>query len=324
MKVSVVISTYSPKKPETLFKLLESLYGQSYGDLEVLVAVDVNKALSEQIAGVMREKYGDRPMRTIFNEENKGLSCSRNAGVLNATGEVIAFIDDDAIPDKDWISRIVETFNKYPEAAAVVGDTLPGWERGDLAWFPKELYWIISCSYTMTPTSEQEVERGFGVNMAFKKDALIDAGMFSPDFGISGKRWLGGDEIVMFMNIRRRGKKIIFNPRVIVHHDVYANRTAYRNVVKRAYNQGITVGLYKSLPYYNIRNSTENTYLKSLLFEFYPHAVARFFRTLSLTEIKKMAFVTSVIMAQGTGYAYSSVAEWLKRTFKGAGTSSPR
>jgi glucosyl-dolichyl phosphate glucuronosyltransferase len=322
MKVSVVISTYKPKKPETLFSLLESLNGQSYGDLEVLVVVDENRELCEKIDRLIKEKWDPGRLRTVFNPENKGLSSSRNRGVMDSSGEVVAFIDDDAVPERDWVKNIVETLREFPAAASVVGDTRPRWESGRMAWFPRELYWMISCSYTMTPTVKQKVERGFGVNMAFRKNALVRAGLFNPSFGISGKRWLGGDEIVVFMNIIRAGEDIIFNPDVIVYHDVYAARIAYGNIVRRAFNQGVTVRLYKTLPHYRIRNSVENKYLHTLLFEFYPRSIVRLFRTLSPVELKRMAYVTSVILAQGTGYTYSSVTLLVKRIFKASGTSS--
>lgn len=304
MKASIVISTYSPKRPDTLFKLLDSLHAQTYKDIEVLVIIDVNRELYRQVDEHIKA-YKDGSFKAVFNPENKGLSCSRNTGVGLASGEIIAFIDDDAVPEPDWVSRIVDTFKECPEAVAVVGHTIPRWEDEGMAWFPKELYWMISCSYTMMPASRQEVERGFGVNMAFRKSALLEAGLFNPDFGISGKRWIGGDEVVVFLNIKRMGRKVIFNPEVVVHHDVYKNRIDYRTIVKRAFNQGITMGLYSTLPYYDLKGSTESIYFKGLLLKFYPECAASFFRTLSPVEIKKAVFVSSVIISQGVGYVYS-------------------
>lgn len=308
MKASVVVCTYRPKGPDTLSNLLQGLRAQTYRDMEIVIVIDGNEELYPKILELIKEGFGAIPVKVVPNKVNQGLSRTRNDGIKNASGDVVAFIDDDAIPDARWVEEIVGTFEKYPGIVAVVGEVLPKWEREDMAWFPRDLYWMISCSYTMTPKAMQEVERGFGVNMAFRRDALVKAGMFNADFGMTKSRQIQGDEISLFLKIKNMGQKVMFNPAAVVHHEVYDNRIAYKTVVRRAFNQGVTVGLYRKLPQYKVTDSTESRYLNELLFGFYPRCVSRFVHTLSSVEIKKAVYVTSVIIAQGAGYLYSVIS----------------
>ena len=63
------------------------------------------------------------PMKTVYSrlEKNSGAGAARNVGLQNAKGKIIVFLDDDCLVKPDWLDRIVETFKKYPEAAAVGG-----------------------------------------------------------------------------------------------------------------------------------------------------------------------------------------------------------
>jgi len=112
-----------------------------------------------------------------------------------------------------------------------------------MSWFPKELHWMISCSYIMTPNQKEEVERGFGTNMAFKRYLLDDVGMFDTNLGIKGKNWVGGEDTDMFLSIKEAGKKVIFNPDARVLHKVYAYRISTKNIMKRAFDGGVSVAI---------------------------------------------------------------------------------
>lgn len=175
-----------------------------------------------------------------------------------------------------------------------------------MSWFPKELQWMISCSYVMTPRKMQDVDRGFGTNMAFLKELVINAGMFDTNFGIKENKWIGGEDTKMFFNIKKYGKRVIFNPNTIVYHKIYSSRIKFSNIAKRSFSGGLSVAFMKNLLSYNVKNSMEDKYLNHLFFKFYPKSFTKLFNQPSKNIVKQIAAVSLVILCEGSGYLYGS------------------
>lgn len=301
MKISIIISTYSANRYSDLVDLLENIKIQTYDNIETIIIVDKDKVLYNKIENFISNNIN---MKIIFNPENKGLSSSRNIGIVHATGDIITFIDDDAIPDPKWIEVITNTF-RSDDVGAVTGDIIPLWENEDMSWFPKELHWMISCSYIMTPSTKCEIERGFGTNMSFKKSIIDKIGMFNTNLGINGKNWVGGEDTDIFLRVREFGNKVIFDPDAKVFHKICAHRVNIWNIIKRAFDGGFSVAAMSKVRRYDITNSTENGYLKRLFFKFYPDKLKELIITPSwMITSKQITIVTTVILLEGIGYLY--------------------
>lgn len=302
MKISIIVSTYSGDRYNDLINLLESIKLQTHSDadydIEPIIIVDENKDLFDKLNN--DEKFSK--MIFVFNPKNKGLSYSRNIGIMRASGEIFAFIDDDALACHNWAKALVETFDNK-DVGAVAGHIIPIWEHKSMSWFPKELFWMISCSYTMTPNFKCEVDRGFGTNMAFKKDVFEKVGMFDTKLGINGKNWIGGEDTVMFLKVKDIGKKVMFNPDAKVLHKVYRSRINMLKIINRAFSGGNSVAIMKNVRRYNLSNSVENKYIKTLIFEFYPRTFKKL-TTNTMESIKQIVTVTLVITAESIGYMY--------------------
>jgi glycosyltransferase involved in cell wall biosynthesis len=91
--------------------------------LEIIVVVDGNKELYNELVkgGIEVDK-----LKLILNEENLGLSQSRNRGTIEARGDIIAFFDDDAVADKNWVEELVRMYEEH-DAIAAGGKILPKW-----------------------------------------------------------------------------------------------------------------------------------------------------------------------------------------------------
>ncbi|MFQ3319873.1 MAG: glycosyltransferase involved in cell wall biosynthesis, partial [Natronomonas sp.] len=143
MKVSVVVCTYSEGMYEHLQDCLESLRSQTHDDVEIITVVDGNEGLAERITA----DYDDVPEITVHcNDENVGLSASRNNALEYATGDVIAFIDDDAVADEEWIEELVAAYEEQ-DALAVGGQMTPIWVAGKPEFLPEEFYWLIGVTH---------------------------------------------------------------------------------------------------------------------------------------------------------------------------------
>lgn len=306
MILSIVVSAYSFNRLKDLIEVIDAIQNQSYKPFELNLIIDKDERLFNAVKEhISINKFENT--NVIFNKENNGLSYSRNVGVLNSTGKIIAFIDDDAIPDINWAKNIVETFHNDSEVGAIAGEIIPLWEHKNMCWFPKELHWMISCSYVMTPCEIQDVDRGFGANMAFLKELIVKAGMFDTNLGINGNRWIGGEDTKMFLSVKEYGKRVVFNPYAIVHHKIYSSRIEFRNIAKRSFNGGLSVSVLKNYIDYNPKKSTENSYLKQLLFEFYPKSFMKLLMVPTINTIKQISAVSCVIFCEIVGYSYGKV-----------------
>src|SRR5205814_2740002 len=141
--------------------------------LEVIVVNDGSTDETPQIAS-------NYPYRVI-NEENQGLSRARNTGIAAATGEIVAFIDDDAYPDPHWLRFIALSFIEG-KFAAVGGPNLApmrdGWRADAIANAPGGPNAVL--------ISHRTAEHIPGCNMAFRKEALESIGGFDPRFRTGG------------------------------------------------------------------------------------------------------------------------------------------
>jgi len=302
MEVSVIISSYSSKRYNDLKNILEALNNQTYQNREVIIVIDEDHMLLTKLDNFINENNFTW-VKLVFNHKNRGLSFSRNLGIAKSSGKVYSFIDDDAIPTEGWIESIISSF--YDSSiGAVTGNVFPIWEDRSLVWFPLELHWMISCSYIMTPTEITEVERGFGVNMSFRKEVVDHVGLFNTHLGLNNGRWLGGEDTEMFQRTRRAGWKVLFNPAVTVLHKVDKSRLITRNLIMRAYSGGASVAALKKLGANSINQSTETQYLSRIVFESTPRLIRNLNSKNYLVVIHKLLIIWLVIAAEIVGYFY--------------------
>ena len=146
MKISIIVPFYSRERLGDVKELLDSIQGQQYEGIETLVVAERSKEFAEEISGYVKEK-GYKGARVLFNRGEWGSYSARNLGIEQAGGDIIAFIDDDALLLPGWA---YETASHYKEDDSVIGLTgpiLPLWQDESMSWFPREFYWIFSCTY---------------------------------------------------------------------------------------------------------------------------------------------------------------------------------
>ncbi|QLA14807.1 glycosyltransferase [Desulfolutivibrio sulfoxidireducens] len=177
----------------------------------------------------------------VVLEPTPGLSHARNRAILETTARHVAFLDDDAVAEPDWLFHILEGFGRDPSIAAVGGSILPLWETPPPAWVKPPLYTYFSCK------SFGEAERWlgpgeyfFGTNMAFRRDVLLACGGFPVNLGRTGENLLSNEEWPVFRAIDARGLGKLASPRVTVRHRVPAGRMTARFFFRRLWWQGVS------------------------------------------------------------------------------------
>ena len=216
-RISVVVCSYNGSR--TIRDTCEGLQNLEYPNFEVIV---VDDGSTDDTASIAIEA-GFRVISTV----NRGLSSARNTGMEAATGEIVAYIDDDAYPDPQWLTYIAATFLKA--------------ERGSLAGVggpniaPPDDGQIADC-VTRSPggpahvlLSDQTAEHIPGCNMAFLKSCLQAIGGFDPQFRVAG------DDVDICWRLQKHGWALGFSPAAVVWHH---RRNSVRNYFRQQKGYG--------------------------------------------------------------------------------------
>jgi len=208
-RVSVVVCTYNGAR--VIRDCMEGLMRLDYPNFEVIVVSDGS---TDQTAQIVSEY----PFRLI-STENRGLSSARNTGMLAATGEIVAYTDDDARPDPHWLYYLAHSFKKYG-FAGVGGPNLAPAGDG-----------VIADCVANAPggpvhvlTSDRVAEHIPGCNMAFRHDVLQEVGGCDPLFRVAG------DDVDLCWRVQQAGGTIGFHHAAMVWHH-------RRNFVKNYWRQ---------------------------------------------------------------------------------------
>ncbi len=234
IRITVIICTCN--RPDTLGRTLNSLVRQnfSHDHYEVLVidnrpSTETRVVVTNQAAEGVRIRYA-----TALDE---GVSWARNRGVSLANGDIIAFIDDDAVARQNWLSIIDDKFSNSPEVDALSGPVVTLLPLALPRWFPRRLISHISLSdYRRTPGPMRYPYYGFGVNMAVRVSAIQRVGNFDTDFGRTGANcYRNGEETDFFLRLERSGGSILFHPDLIVHHDIQGERITRQRLYRQTF-----------------------------------------------------------------------------------------
>lgn len=234
--VSVVICAYAERRFEALREAVASVGAQERPADELLVVIDHNAALLE------RARCSFPEARVIANARSRGLSGARNSGVETATGDIVAFLDDDARARPDWLAELTRAYED-PAVVGTGGLVEPRWAEGVLArWLPPEFYWTVGCSYTGLPTRVAEIRNPIGANMSFRRAAIELAGGFREGVGRLDTTPLGCEETEMAVRATSAipGARVLHTPAARVEHLVEADRASWRYFRARCWAEGIS------------------------------------------------------------------------------------
>lgn len=303
MRVSVVLCTYSSEMYAHFRDAAESILSQTYRDLELVIIVDGNETICERIR---REYDGHTDVVLHCNDENRGLLSSRNKGADLATGDVVAFIDDDAVADADWVEELVRSYETRAPLA-VGGKMVPEWVAGKPRFLPEEFYWLVGATHRGFADGAEYVRNTFGSNISFKRDIFLTLGGFDTDIGgRKGDRNLQGGETELCARlVSEYGEEVWYNPEAIVAHKVFDYRTDPNWLLGRAFWQGYSKWIMKSL--LGNGGDEESEYLQRIVTESLPGRVQSLVRNPSIARASQLVMVMAFTAAVGSGYVYGAL-----------------
>jgi glycosyltransferase involved in cell wall biosynthesis len=231
--ISVVICTYTEKRWAELTAGVRAVQEQLRPGDELLVVVD-------HAPDVLTRAQAELGCRVEPNTHGQGLSGARNTGVDLASGDVVAFLDDDATPGPGWLESLRAPF-AAADVLGVAGRVDPAWEGGQAPrWFPPEFGWVVGCDYVGLPDGGAQVRNPIGASMALRRAPLADVSGFSELVGRVGTLPVGCEETEISIRLAQADPtaRIVRASGGTVHHLVPRDRQRLRYFRSRCYHEG--------------------------------------------------------------------------------------
>ena len=291
--VSVIVSTYTKDRFRDVNNCIDSLRSQTLQPNEILLVLDPN----EELVAFFKSHIPSTVK--IVVSDNVGLSDARNAGVKNAESDIVAFIDDDAIADKQWLENLLVSYDVDPAVIGVGGRIIPKWEDKRPFWFPEELDWVVGCSYQGQPLERKAIRNPIGCNMSFKRSVFDRVGYFRSDIGRFGNSLLCDEETEFSLRVLNGidNSKIFYEPAAIVHHNVTRARGKVSYLWKRSFYEGLSKAIMTGKSTGSSALSTEDYYLKYLLSVSIPSSLKQIYKPENAVKLLTLFLSISSVFA---------------------------
>ena len=255
-----MICAYTPDRLPVMSEAIDSLRAQTLPPHEVVLVIDHAPELLEEA----RRLWPD--LRIVANREQQGLSGARNTGVAEASGEVVAFLDDDAIAAPDWLEHLAAAYAD-PGVLGAGGAVHPRWVDGKPGWFPPEFDWVVGCTHSGMPRQPEPVRNLVGANMSFRREPLLEVGGFSHDLGRVGTLPVGCEETDLSIRVHQRWPEaeIRYDPAAEVDHVVPAARAKLAYFFDRCRAEGRSKAVLTKMVGSEDGLSSERSYVRQTL-----------------------------------------------------------
>jgi len=218
--ISVVIVVWNRK--EEVIKAIGSVLSQEYKNIEIII---VDNHSTDGTYEELIDKYNNfSNVKIIRTHRNLGCPPARNIGLANASGEIIFSLDDDAEMKKDCLIKVIDTFQKFPNAA------------------------VVACRIIEENLKRKQPEKIMKTNLfagggfAIRKEILEKIGYF-PDY------FRQGEETYLALKILDNNWDIIYNPECVVYHHISPKNRVKYDIVYYGFKHDLE-NIFRLLPLY--------------------------------------------------------------------------
>ena len=236
--ITVILCTYNRDQSlrTALDSVAASVLPESVG-WEVLV-VDNNS--SDQTRKVVEEFCTRCPgrFRYLF-EAQQSKSHALNAGIREARGEILAFMDDDVIVDPNWLQNLTAALHDG-EWAGGGGRVAPKWSCSPPRWLSVESRHAFGplVGFDPSPTAGRLNEAPIGTNMAFRREMFEKHGGFRTDLGPVATKYGTNEDTEFGDRLLSCGERLHYEPSALVYHPVSKNRLEKQYFLRWWFNKG--------------------------------------------------------------------------------------
>jgi len=223
MRFSVVVPTCNRKA--TLRQTLAALATQDYADYEIIVVDDGSTDGTQKMVGA------EFPQVRYFRQANRGPAAARNVGIRQATGDIIAFTDDDCVPPPDWLTRLADGYKRYPHVVGVGGylEASDGVLKDNiLARYERHIARSLYCVGDTEYVGHFECPAGGTNNLSYHRSILEQIGGFDDTFP-----YAAGEDADLKWRICQTNAQLLFVPVKVTHLQPYIWKTFKRQAYFR-------------------------------------------------------------------------------------------
>jgi len=223
--ITVVLCTYNRccSLAKALNSVAMSTLPQSV-EWEVLLVDNNSNDQTREVAAEFCRRYPGR-FRYVF-ERHPGLSYARNAGIREAKGHIIAFMDDDVIVEPTWLQNLTASMHNC-EWAGVGGRVFPEWSCPPPPWLLTDQWYALGPlpNFDLGPDARELTEPPFGSNMAFQKIMFEKYGGFRTDLGRRPDSLMSNEDTEFGARLLAGGERLRYEPSAVLYHPVQKDRT---------------------------------------------------------------------------------------------------
>jgi glycosyltransferase involved in cell wall biosynthesis len=298
--VSVIICCYTEERLQDIREAVASVQAQTRQPEEIILAVDNNRALYERLG----EEFAGQ-VTVVLNDTIRGLSATRNVGVATAQGDLIAFLDDDAVAEPEWLANLVEPFQNC-KVMSVGGQAVAWWPTNNPpTWFPDEFDFIIGCTAhkKLVMGEGGSIRNVTGSNMCFRKEVFEKVGLWHTGLGRGSGNPTGGEEANICLRITQGipNSLVLYEPKASVLHKVHPKRATPKYFLSFCFREGFTRARLEKETARFVENplDRERLFIRQVAFRSLPQRLKHFYRWSSIAQL---GVIASNLMLLGIGY----------------------
>jgi GT2 family glycosyltransferase len=227
--VDATVAIATAGRRDSLARCLTALLAGARRPRDIVV---VDQSVDGDAADVIEDARGTTTTLRHLRQERRGLSASRNAALDAATTRIVAFTDDDCVPDAAWLAAVDEAFARQPQPQAVTGRVLP---LGD-----ESNGYAVSSRTSELPADFREFTPawlvGTGANTAVVRDWALRVGGYDERLGV-GAPGAAGEDLDFVHRLLKAGALIRFEPAALVLHE--RQPAARRRATRSSYGRGV-------------------------------------------------------------------------------------
>ena len=223
ISATVIICTHN--RADCLARALEATIAEVEAcQAEALV---VDNASSDDTPRLLAARRANTPRLRVVEESTLGLSVARNRGMAEAAGEVVVFLDDDAVPRRGWLAALLAPYAE-PAVACVGGRIRLHFPEGRPAWLSDAFFPTLS-AYDLGDrprriAGEPATHYPYGANISFRRDVAMRLGGFSARMGLAGRAGLQQEETDLCYRVEGAAGDIRYAPDAVVDHWIFPER----------------------------------------------------------------------------------------------------
>ena len=238
-QISAIICTHN--RDNYLGAAIDSLLAQEFAAGFEVVVVDNNS--SDRTREVVEQRLSDPRLKYVF-ESVLGLSVARNTGAKESKGEILAYLDDDAVACDRWLQILYSAYENNSKIAIAGGKVTLLWPQGiqQPQWLSPGLASNLG-AYDLGDSIVYIEQPGLtprGLNYSIRRSFLNEIGGFDPHLGRVGKNLLSNEELQMTELALQRSWQVAYLPDALVAHNVAPERLNRSWFLNRGWWQGIS------------------------------------------------------------------------------------